>query len=134
MSEDIKAQPESRWDRRLVIAAVLIFLASTTWNVATRINLQGDTTTSLDSIIQAQERVCLDNHELAAQYKVRGEAEKALFNFFLSLARQSLAESDDAASKDFLERFGPLARQIHILPLPDCQAQAERLRAELPPG
>ena len=130
----VKRRLNSRWMNWLLGTAVVVFLASSAWNVGTRINTQSSNVSSLDSIIEAQETVCLDNHALASQYRIRGEAEKALFVFFLALARQSLAKGEDNASKDFIERFAPLASQIHILPLPNCRAQAAQLRTELPPG
>jgi hypothetical protein len=125
-----------RWKTRLLIGAVTLFLASTAWNVATRISAQTKTVTSIDRVIEVIEEDCLKEGERNRQIKVRGEAEKTLLELFLTLAHQSVTEGKDATgvSQDFIERFGPLTKRIRILPLPDCHKQADQLRDELPPG
>jgi hypothetical protein len=125
-----------RWKTRLLIGAVTLFLASTAWNVATRISAQTKTVTSIDRVIEVIEEDCLKEGERNRQIKVRGEAEKTLLELFLTLAHQRVSEGNDATgvSQDFIERFGPLTKRIRILPLPDCHKQAEQLRDELPPG
>jgi hypothetical protein len=134
MSEGIKTPKESPWRMWLLAAAVLVFVVVATWNTGTRIATQTKTTSSIDNVIEATEKVCGYNHRLAAQYRIRGEAEKALFGFFLSLAHKSVTEGEDGASQRFIDRFGPLAQKIHILPLPNCRRQGEELRESLPPG
>jgi hypothetical protein len=124
------------WRTSVLIFAVVLFMGSTAWNVAIRINTQGRTVSSIDSTITALETTCKDNHALSRQYKIRGEAEKALLEFFIPLAREAVNEGKDqtGASQDFINRFAPLAREIQILPLPHCHDQGEQLRSELPPG
>lgn len=114
----------------LVLLVVAIYVGSTAWNVATRINTQTKTTASLSNVIEALEVNCHRERPRTRQIKFRGEAELALLELFLTLAR----EDSSATSQEFVRRFEPLTRKIHIIPLPDCTAEAEDLRAELPPG
>lgn len=128
-----------RRDKRvtaILIFAVALFVASTAWNVGTRINTQTKTSASLSDLIGAVEETCHREAKRNQQIKVRGEAEKALLVVFLGLARKAVAEGEDptGVSERFVKRFAPLTARIEIIPLPSCHRQAEELRDQLPPG
>ena len=91
---------------------------------------QGQNEQTLGSIIAVQIQNCKNDRRFREQYRKRGEAEKALIGLFLQLARRNVAEGKDPTgeSQAFLDRFGPLAREIHVIPIPDCREVGKSLR------
>jgi hypothetical protein len=142
MSEDIKVQHEGRWWRRILIVSVVLFLASTAWNVGTRISTQAKTTSSIVSTIEAIEKTCKSNQKLTRQYRVRAKDEViltrvALIQTYSAIAFFSGKPGTSGAIEEFrntLPGLKHILKTIKILPLPDCKAQADALRTELPPG
>jgi len=120
----------SRRRRVFLAIAVALFLVATTWNIGSAINVRTKTASSLGSVVDVIERNCVQEERRDRQIKVRGEAELALLNLFLDLARKE----PNPVSEAFVERFEPLTRRIKIIPLPDCMKQGDELRSQLPPG
>jgi CRISPR/Cas system CSM-associated protein Csm2 small subunit len=120
----------SRKARWALGIAIVLFIAATAWNVAARITTQTKTTSSLSSVVDVIEDRCMQEEQRDRQIKVRGEAELALLDLFLDLARKE----QTSVSEAFVEHFEPLTRKIKIIPLPDCARQGDELRANLPPG
>jgi hypothetical protein len=85
---------------------------------------------TVGAIIAVQIQNCQADHRFREQYKARGEAEKAILGLFLSLAHKAVREGHDPGdvSRRFIKTFGPLNRRIHIIPVPDCDEVARRLR------
>jgi hypothetical protein len=85
---------------------------------------------AVGAIIAVQIQNCRADHRFREQYKTRGEAEKAILGLFLSLAHKAVREAKDpeGVSRQFIQKFGPLNRRIHIIPVPDCDEVARRLR------
>lgn len=103
---------------------------------------QGQNEETLGSIIAVQIQNCRSDHRFREQYKKRGEAEKALIGLFLSLARTNVAAGNDPTgqSQAFLDKFGPLDKELRIIPIPNCRVVGTELRevientgVEIPP-
>jgi hypothetical protein len=153
-SEDIKVQPEVRWRRRIFAIAIVLFLASTAWNVGTRINVQKGTAASIDQVITTVEDACKSRHALTVQYQVRAKNQRVLASVLLLTTGALLTAIDEGPSPPpstspaeleirakFLHRYrAAIPKLKHILattrifPLEDCHRQARELRADLPAG
>jgi hypothetical protein len=122
------------WADRYPLATyicVVVGVAIAMWQIESlRSESQGQNEQTLGSIIAVQIENCQNDRRFREQYRKRGEAEKLLLDLFLSLARRAVAEGKDpeGTSKDFLEKFAPLSREIHIIPVPDCKEVGQRLR------
>lgn len=84
------------------------------------------------AIVNSLKRQCQSDHKFRIQYKIRGKAEKKLLALFLSLAQDNIQAGrggphQQQINQDFIKEFRPLLRRIHIIPVPRCANQAQRL-------
>lgn len=97
--------------------------------------LAKSTRSSQNAIIDVIRRTCEQDHKFRIQYKVRGKAEKKLLALFLELAKANAHNGTNVGlNEGFIDEFKPLLKRIHIIPPPDCDAQARRLRHGLRVG
>ncbi len=122
----------------LLVLAVLVFAGSTGWNVLTRVSTQKNTVTSIDQVIKVLETECFEEEDFKEQYKVRGEDVEVLAETVKLIIRKAEPVTVDlelrSALRDSLPKLQVIIDTITILPLPDCEARADRLRANLPEG
>lgn len=154
MTKKINLPPnQDRKQRIAVIAAVVVFLAATTWNVAVTVSVQNSNTTSLDQVVDTIEEACDSRHTLTIQYQVRARNQRILARAQLMTTQAFLVALEESpppppgTSQEeleirakFLHRYRaaiPKLRHIlsttKILPLENCRKQAKELRADLPP-
>ena len=138
--------PNTINDRKLKIVIIItasIFIAATAWNVATWISTQSSTINAIESNINAAEQFCFNQEELAKQNRVRAKDEVILTKVALlqTYSAIAFAEGLPGDNQDTVEEFEStlpglrhILATIHILPLPDCKMQGDKLRSELPPG
>lgn len=84
----------------------------------------------ISALVVGQIENCRQDHRFRIQYRNRGLTEKELLDFFLTLASATVANGQDptGTSQEFIEKFMPLTQTIHIIPVPNCQQGAARLR------
>lgn len=156
MSEKIDLPPARHERRKRIVGtlAIAIFLAATTWNVATRINVQNSTAASLDQVVTAVEDACESRHALTVQYQVRAKNQRVLARTQLLTTGALLAAIAEGPApppstsqaelrirakflrhyKAAVPKLKHILRTTRITPLEDCKRQAAELRAKLPSG
>lgn len=144
---------QERRMKNVVIAAVVVFLAATAWNVATRINVQNANTASLDQVVNAIEDACQNRHALTVQYRVRGRNQRTMAHAqlltveaFLGALKESppppgTSEQELEIRAKFIRQYRAtvpklrhILRTTKILPVENCMRQGAELRADLPSG
>lgn len=137
--------PEHRHERLkkwALIAGIVVFIAATGWNVATRIGVQRSNATSIEQVVDTIEEACQNRHAVTVQYQVRARNQitltrVALLQTYSAIAFFAGKPGTEQAVEEFRETIPQLQHILEttkILPLEDCRKQAAELRAHLPAG
>lgn len=135
-----RVRREDRHDKRerskgrrdlVLMATLLIFLFG-----GERLIDRAQRTEARTAILDAIEVNCESDQKLRMQYRLRGELEIAVTEFLLRLARMNIEAGvdDNGQSQAFIDAVQPLAVDVEILPLPDCEAQRAATEAAIRDG
>jgi hypothetical protein len=120
----------------LAHVVLVIGFAITFWQIdQTSGKVDQSTNHILGTLVAVNVNNCNNDLIFRKQYKIRGDAEKRLLDLFLDIGRKQLKTLPPGPQRDtsaaFIREFAPLDAQIHIIPVPDCAATKQRLKAAL---